>query len=702
MTRKLLSTCLRKMDSLHCFDSFITPKEKRIFESLCICSLDELLYYFPYKYVSSKQVGSINDIKVVNSDDIISLPGRITNFRMLKSHSGNKKRSSIYLNADFYDKNEVKISVLWFKRIDKIKAAFKNKSTCVLKGVLKRKGDNYFFIHPRILNYGQAVGEKIIPCYPANTQARKCGFKDDLLQRIIVSFIKEKGVEDFIPSYILLKYKLLSREEALLKIHNPSNKEDIHQARRRLKFEELFLLQLKMLHGKVERECGRRGYVCMNKKLLERFYDECIDFTLTNSQGEVIEEIYQDLISGKQMNRLLQGDVGSGKTVVAFASCLIALGSGYQCAIMAPTEVLAQQHFQKLHKYCERLGINIAFISSSVSVKERKKIFDGLLSGDVRMIVGTHSLLSDDVRFNSLGLVIIDEQHKFGVMQRAVFMERQENVYPHMLLMTATPIPRTLALTLYGDYDISVIKELPKNRKPIKTLHCYESHRLRLLNFVREKIDNHQQAYFVYPLIEESEKIDIKNAIEGYEALSRYFSDAHVGIIHGDMDAQAKDMEMQYFKKGFTQILVSTTVIEVGIDVPSATVMVIENAERFGLAQLHQLRGRVGRGDMESFCILVTGFNLTRKQKEKIRAMVNCNNGFEIANVDLKIRGSGNVFGEEQSGNMKLKIADINTDVPIIECARKEAQNILKQLDSYPKLKDKILNGLPVNLRNIG
>ncbi len=438
--------------------------------------------------------------------------------------------------------------------------------------------------------------------------------------------------------------------------------------------EELFYNQKALLIRKVEYE----GQIFRTVPTLTTFYNEHLPFDLTNAQKRVIKEIYRDMCSGKQMNRLLQGDVGSGKTIVAFICMLMAIDNGAQTCLMAPTEILSDQHYHGLKEFADQLGIPIGRLTGSSKTSERKILLEQLESGEMKIVVGTHALLEDVVKFKNLGLCVIDEQHRFGVAQRAKLWQKHASIYPHVLVMTATPIPRTLAMTLYGDLDVSVIDELPAGRKPIKTVHRYDANRLRVFGFLREQIQQGRQVYIVYPLIEESEKLDYKNLMDGYESICRAFPEYHLSIVHGKMKAQDKDFEMKRFLKQETQIMVATTVIEVGVNVPNASVMVIENAERFGLAQLHQLRGRVGRGAEQSYCVLMSDYKLSKEARQRIETMVRTNNGFEIADMDLKLRGHGDLEGTQQSGILDLLIADLAKDATILQEARNAAQEILE------------------------
>lgn len=484
-------------------------------------------------------------------------------------------------------------------------------------------------------------------------------------------------IQENLPDFLLKKYKLINKPQALYNIHFPENELLMEKAKFRLKFEELFFIQLKLFNQKSNREKKHLGIRMNNTSLVTIFYKNHLPFQLTDAQKRIIKEIYADMQSGKQMNRLLQGDVGSGKTIAAFICILIAISCKTQAALMAPTEILAHQHYEGLKKFATLMNLRIEIITGSTKKKARREILKALESGEVNLIIGTHALLEESVKFHQLGLAVIDEQHRFGVTQRSRLWQKNNNVYPHVLVMTATPIPRTLAMTFYGDLDTSVIDELPTGRKPINTFHMRDSGRLKLFGFMKKQIETGRQVYIVYPLIEESINFDYKDLMDGYESISKAFSKTPISIVHGKMKSKDKDYEMNRFSKGETKILVATTVIEVGVNIPNATVMVIENAERFGLSQLHQLRGRVGRGADQSYCILMTGIKLSKEAKERINIMVKTNDGFKIAEKDLKIRGPGDMMGTQQSGILDLNIADLATDGKILTEARLCAEQII-------------------------
>jgi len=489
----------------------------------------------------------------------------------------------------------------------------------------------------------------------------------------------ENEIHEFLPQNILEKYKMMPRAEAMKEVHFPTSAKQLQRAQARLKFEELFLIQLKLLQANKGRKLNTKGFIFSKVgEKFNQFYTHQLPFELTDAQKRVVKEIRSDTNTGYQMNRLLQGDVGSGKTIVALLTMLLAIDNGFQACLMAPTEILAQQHFAGLSDLLSGMDINIRILTGSSKTKERKELLAALEAGEIDILLGTHALIEEPVKFKNLGMVIIDEQHRFGVEQRSKLWKK--NIQPpHVLVMTATPIPRTLAMTLYGDLDTSVIDELPKGRKPIETIHQFETHRLKLFGFLEKEIAKGRQVYIVYPLIKESEKLDLINLEEGYQSIIKAFPRPkyNVSIVHGKMKASDKDFEMQRFVKGETQIMVATTVIEVGVNVPNASVMVIENSERFGLSQLHQLRGRVGRGAEQSYCILMSGNKLSTDAKTRLNTMVKTNNGFEIAEIDLQLRGPGDLQGTQQSGVLDLHIADLAKDQKILQEARIMAQEIV-------------------------
>lgn len=591
--------------------------------------------------------------------------------------AGPKKR----LVSTFQDSTG-SVELVWFQGIKWTTDKLKPGTEYVLFGKPARYGSKISVAHPELEPVTEAgkKGNFLQPVYPVTEKLRARYLDSKFISKLQTEVLRqaEGKISEVLPQTLLNNFKLLPKPEALRVIHFPKNADELQRAQNRLKFEELFFIQLQLIKLKLVREERSKGMIFNNTELLTTFYNQYIPFPLTNAQKKVIREIYGDMKSGKQMNRLLQGDVGSGKTIVGFISMLIAIGCNAQTALMAPTEILAQQHYQGLRRHADAMGISIALLTGSTKKAERKKIHEQLQDGSLKILVGTHALLEEEVKFNQLGLAVIDEQHRFGVAQRSKLWKKNTEMLPHVLVMTATPIPRTLAMTLYGDLDVSVIDELPKGRKPIRTEHRFDSHRLQVQAFLKSQIATGRQVYIVYPLIDESEKLDLKHLMDGYESISRAFPDCAISILHGKMDSEAKEFEMNRFKKGETSIMVATTVIEVGVDVPNASVMVIENAERFGLSQLHQLRGRVGRGAEQSYCVLMTDVKLSADARLRMETMVRTNNGFEVAETDLKLRGPGDLMGTQQSGLLDLKIADLGKDGEILKIARDAAIDLLK------------------------
>ena len=649
-------------------------KARLLKDELGLYTYEDLLKHYPFRYEDRNNRSTIAALIPATSG--VQLQGYITK---LKRVDKGKKR----LVALFED-GTGQLELIWFHNfswiIKKIKPSVHYRVWG--KPVFLPQGQKQL-IHPEItlIVGNQESRINLIPLYHSTEKLKRNQLDAKgiaLLQRKLLSQLGAI-VEETLPDYLLTHYKLLSLKEAFKNIHFPGDQAALKQAQRRFKFEELFYIQLKLLKVRQVRLEKQDGKIFNNLSLLHAFYHNHLPFSLTNGQKKTVREIYRDLTSGKQMNRLLQGDVGSGKTIVAFLAMLVVIGSKAQVAIMAPTEILAKQHFERFHLFAEQLNLNIALLTGSTKKKEREHILYRLKVGLLHIIVGTHALLSEDVAFHELGFFVIDEQHRFGVAQRAGLLTKNQVYAPHILIMTATPIPRTLAMTFYGDLDLSTIYELPSGRQPIKTQHYYENFRLRVFQFIREQLLLGRQVYIVYPLIEASAALDYSNLMAGYTSVSRAFPDIPVGIIHGKMDSVAKDIEMKRFEKNETRILVTTTVIEVGVNVPNATVMLIESAERFGLSQLHQLRGRVGRGSAQSYCILMTDYRLNKAGRERMETMVKTNNGFEIAELDIKLRGPGDLMGLQQSGALNLKIADLSKDAAILEVARKSAKNIIQQ-----------------------
>lgn len=639
----------------------------------------QLLEYFPFRYIDKTKFTAIREID--QDGQFYQLRATLNYFE--EKGSGRSKR----LRAIVEDETG-SIELVWFQNYQWIQEKLNGGQTYKWFGRVRKSGKTLSMAHPEfeLFEEGkQLLNMRWEPVYSSNEKLSKRGLDSRGIKKLLFQAFQEiikEDVTETLPDYILQKFKLLPRYNCLLNIHFPKDEIHLHHARQRLKFEELFFLQLRIVYSMMLRKRKSKGYRIPGEgSLYEMFYPAQMPFQLTSAQSRVVDEIRTDLLSGIQMNRLLQGDVGSGKTMVAFLAMLMMVSNGYQCCIMAPTEVLAQQHINNIRPLLTGLGLNSAFLSSSIKGKERETLLDQLLNGNIHILIGTHALLEDKVKYKRLGLVVIDEQHRFGVEQRAKFWTKAHPYPPHVLVMTATPIPRTLAMSLYGDLDVSVIDELPPNRKSIITMHFTEALRGKLYEFMTRQIAQGQQVYIVYPLIEESEKLDIENLEMGYERLLEYFpiSKYQIAVVHGRLHSRDKDWEMQRFINGTCQIMVATTVIEVGVDVPNASIMVIENAERFGLSQLHQLRGRVGRGVDQSYCVLITNNQISKDAKARIQTMINSSDGFEIAEADLKLRGPGDLDGTRQSGLLHLKVANVIEDQKIHMAARKMAEAILKK-----------------------
>ena len=642
-------------------------------KELNIYSLHDLLYYFPYKYVDRSRIYYIHEID--GTMPYIQLKGEILGFETIGE--GRQRR----LIAHFSDGTGI-VDLVWFQGIKFLVGKYKVHQEYIVFGKPSVFNGRINIAHPDIDNASElklsTMG--LQPYYNTTEKMKRSSLNSHAIEKMmsaVVQQLREPLPETLSPA-ILAEHHLMPLTEALVNIHFPANPELLRKAQYRLKFEELFYVQLNILRYAKDRQRKYRGYVFETVgEIFNTFYAKNLPFELTGAQKRVLKEIRRDVGSGKQMNRLLQGDVGSGKTLVALMSMLIALDNGYQACMMAPTEILANQHFETIRELLYGMDIRVELLTGSVKGKKREAILTGLLTGDVRILIGTHAVIEDTVNFSSLGLVVIDEQHRFGVAQRARLWTKNAQP-PHVLVMTATPIPRTLAMTLYGDLDVSVIDELPPGRKPIVTIHKYDAHRVSLYQSVHRQIAEGRQVYIVYPLIKESEKIDLKNLEEGYLHICEEFPDCKVCKVHGKMKAVEKDAQMQLFVSGEAQIMVATTVIEVGVNVPNASVMIIENAERFGLSQLHQLRGRVGRGAEQSYCILVTGYKLVEETRKRLEIMVRTNDGFEIAEADLKLRGPGDLEGTQQSGiAFDLKIADIARDGQLLQYVRNVAEEVV-------------------------
>jgi len=649
-------------------------------EELGIYTLFDLLQHFPFRYEDRSRIFNIRELYDLQA--AVKIKGRLRSLE--KVGMGRKKRLVGY----FYDETD-ELELIWFKGIEWVFKRLKPSADYILFGKPTVFRGKLSMAHPEIEEVEQAEkkGATLHPVYHTTERMKRVNLDSRTLSQLIRSAIIETvvSIRDMLPGYLCEKYHLIPRAEAFQKIHYPRNNRELQQAQERIKFEELFLLQVRLIKQHLIRLEKIRGQVLADTSLLHTFYTHYIPFELTGAQQRVVREIFDDMKSGHQMNRLLQGDVGSGKTMVAFLTMLIAISSGTQTAMMAPTEILAEQHYRGLREYAQKLNIKLALLTGSTKPADRKIILNYLYSGELDIIVGTHALLEERVRFHKLGLAVIDEQHRFGVAHRAKLWSKNPGEYPHILVMTATPIPRTLAMTLYGDLDLSVIDELPAGRIPIETKHATDQNRLQVLDFIRKQVAKGHQVYVVYPLIEESQKLDLKDLMDGYESLCRAFPELHISIVHGRMKSTDKEFEMKRFVKGETHILVATTVIEVGVNVPNASVMVIENAERFGLAQLHQLRGRVGRGAARSYCVLMTKEEVSKEARIRISTMVRTTDGFEIADTDLKLRGPGDLSGTRQSGLLELKLADLTQDGLLLQQVRNEA---IELIQADPHLSD--------------
>ena len=644
-------------------------------KELDIHSLHDLLYYFPYKYVDRSRLYYIHEID--GNMPYIQLKGQVLSFETVGE--GRQRR----LVAHFSDGTGV-VDLVWFQGIKYLMGKYKAHEEYIVFGKPTVFNGRINIAHPDIDPAKDLTLSTmgLQPYYNTTEKMKRAGLNSHALEKLMNNaFALLQGpLSETLSPNVVEENHLMSLDEAIHNIHFPQNPEKLRRAQYRLKFEELFYVQLNILRYTKDRQRKYRGLVFERVgEVFNTFYSQNLPFQLTGAQKRVIKEIRKDMGSGRQMNRLLQGDVGSGKTLVALMSMLIALDNGFQACMMAPTEILAAQHYETIKQFLFGMNVRVELLMGSVKGKKREEILKGLLTGEVQILIGTHAVLEDTVNFASLGMVVIDEQHRFGVAQRAKLWAKNTRP-PHVLVMTATPIPRTLAMTLYGDLDVSVIDELPPGRKPIQTIHQFDNRRASLYSGIRKQINEGRQVYIVYPLIKESEKIDIKNLEEGYEHVCAEFPECQVSKVHGQMKPAEKDAEMQRFVNGETQIMVATTVIEVGVNVPNASVMVIENAERFGLSQLHQLRGRVGRGADQSYCILVTSYKLSEETRKRLEIMVQTNDGFEIAEADLKLRGPGDLEGTQQSGvAFDLKIADIARDGQLLQHVREIASGIIEK-----------------------
>ncbi|AOW19619.1 ATP-dependent DNA helicase RecG [Urechidicola croceus] len=646
-------------------------------KELGIRTFGDLVNFFPNRYLDRTQFFKINQLQQNSAE--IQVVGKITSIKTVSQKRGSR------LVATFVDETG-SMELVWFRGAKWIKDSLKVNVPYVIFGKTNYFNKAFSMPHPEmelLSDYKKSLTTAMQPIYPSTEMLTNKSVSNRVVQKMMQSLFEEvKGnFQETLSSEIISKQHLISKKEALFNIHFPKNQELLTKAQYRLKFEELFFIQLQLILKKMIRKSKIRGYSF--EKIGDKFntfYKNYLPFDLTNAQKRVLKEIRKDIGSNAQMNRLLQGDVGSGKTIVALLTMLIALDNGFQATIMAPTEILATQHYNSIKELLGEMNVNVQLLTGSVKTKARRLIHESLEDGSLHILIGTHALIEDKVKFKNLGIAIIDEQHRFGVEQRSKLWTKNE-LPPHILVMTATPIPRTLAMSVYGDLDISVIDELPPGRKQIATAHRYDSNRLSVFKFMKDEITKGRQVYVVYPLIQESEKMDYKDLMDGYESISREFPmpKYQISIVHGKMKAEDKEYEMNRFLKGETQIMVATTVIEVGVNIPNASVMVIESAERFGLSQLHQLRGRVGRGADQSYCILMTSHKLSADAKVRLETMVKTTDGFEVADVDLKLRGPGNIMGKQQSGVLNLKIADITKDSDILKLARELAFETLKK-----------------------
>jgi ATP-dependent DNA helicase RecG len=666
-------------------------------KELGIHKYSHLLNFFPNRYIDRTRYYKINELQ--NNVAEVQIIGKIINIKTVE-FGKNQKR----LVATFVD-DTGQMELVWFQGHKWIRESLKLNEICVIFGKCTSFGNTFNMAHPEIelmAEHEQSLRSAMQPVYPSTETLANRGISNRAINKMMQQLFLETQAKfaETLPEYLTAELKLIPKNAALFNIHFPKSAEALAKAQFRLKFEELFYIQLQLITKNLIRKHKIKGHPFTKVgEYFNDFYQNHLPFELTNAQKRVIKEIRIDMGSNAQMNRLLQGDVGSGKTIVALMSMLIALDNGFQSCLMAPTEILANQHFNGLSELAKKLNINIKILTGSTKIATRRIIHEELENGSLHILIGTHALLEDKVKFQNLGLAVIDEQHRFGVEQRSKLWKKNE-IPPHVLVMTATPIPRTLAMSLYGDLDISVIDELPPGRKPIQTVHRFDSNRLKVWKFIRDEIALGRQIYIVYPLIEESKTMDLKDLMDGYESISRDFPlpQYAISILHGKMKPADKEGEMKRFAEGKTNIMVATTVIEVGVNIPNASVMIIESAERFGLSQLHQLRGRVGRGAEQSYCILMTSHKLSADSKTRMETMVKTNDGFEIAEVDLKLRGPGDLMGTQQSGVLNLQIADIVRDRDILQLARNYALQILKDDAPMQKPENAVLRATYIEL----
>ena len=683
MKENLLNTSIDYLKGVGPNRAEILKKELKIF------TYNDLLNFFPYRYIDRTKFYNINEIQKSNAD--VQIIGKFTDVYYFKNIKSNRLIGTFKNGTDT-------IEIVWFKGAKWIEKSIKLNTDYVLYGKPNWYLNNFSIAHPELDLLSEFTKKQVnglLPIYSSNERILSRGITNRFFREVIYNILKYSSdyLKENLSKEINEKYSLISKQQAYKNIHFPSDHELLSKAEFRLKYEEFFYLQLEFLMSNISKKSKFKGFNFSKVgNSFNDFYKSYLPFSLTNAQKRVIKEIRKDFSSNAQMNRLLQGDVGSGKTIVALLSSLIAIDNDFQVCFLAPTEILAQQHFNSLKDSLTEIKVNVSILTGSSTKKDRVELFYNLAKGNINILVGTHAVLEDNVRFKNLGFVIIDEQHKFGVAQRSKLWKKNTNP-PHVLVMTATPIPRTLAMSVYGDLDISIIDELPPGRKAVKTVHRSDRNRLEIFKFLKDEIKKGRQVYIVYPLIEESKKLDYKDLMDGYESISREFpkSEYQISILHGRMKSEDKAIEMKRFKDGKTNIMVSTTVIEVGVNIPNASVMVIESSEKFGLSQLHQLRGRVGRGSENSYCILMSSNKLSSDARKRIKTMTNTNDGFKVAEVDMEIRGPGNLLGTQQSGLLNLKIANIITDKEILESARKDVKEIISNDQKLIKSQNKVI-----------
>jgi ATP-dependent DNA helicase RecG len=665
-------------------------RAKLLQKELNIKTFRDLLFYFPFRYVDKSRIYTVKEINSATEElPLVQLKGKIIGFKIAQAQQNR-------LSATFQDETGM-LDLVWFKGVQYLQKSIKTNSPCIIFGKPTIFNGRYNIVHPEIedlLQEKNKISSNIQAIYSSTGELKNNSLTNKSISRMQSTLLTAElpHIAETLPPYLIEQNHLLNLQDALLNIHFPQSLELLQQAQYRLKLEDLFYLELQLLRQRNKRINESKGFVFSKvSSYFNNFYSHALPFELTNAQKRVIKEIYGDMKTGKQMNRLLQGDVGSGKTIVALLCALLAADNGFQSCIMAPTEILANQHYTSIKEQLHNTDFEVGLLTGSTKKSERKVLFEQLLGGQLQLLIGTHALIEDSVQFARLGLVIIDEQHRFGVEQRGRLWNKTQQ-QPHVLVMTATPIPRTLAMTLYGDLDTSVIDDLPPGRKPIRTLHYTDGKRVPVYHFLQEQIEAGRQIYIVYPLIKESEKMDYKNLQDGYEQICERFPQYKTGIVHGKMKAAEKEAAMQAFQQGKTNIMVATSVIEVGVNVPNASVMIIESSERFGLAQMHQLRGRVGRGAEQSYCILMSGVKLSRETRQRLNMMCSTNNGFEIAEADLQLRGYGDMDGTRQSGlSINLKIAHLAQDAKLLELGRNIAEKILTEDPSLASERNSIL-----------